>query len=86
MSDDSSPENAWTPIDRPLLRSDLNDVRETVQRMDTMLVKWYEENKAWRVQSEALMERVSRIEQRLWLPTAVSAAILVLTVIAGLVR
>lgn len=84
--DESSPENDLTPVDRPLMLSDLNDVRTVIRRMDTMLVRWYEENKLWRKQSEDMVERVSRIERRLWLPTAVSAALLVLTVVARLVR
>lgn len=84
--DESSPENDLTPVDRPLMLSDLNDVRTVIRRMDTMLVRWYEENKIWRQQSDDMVKRVSRIERRLWLPTAVSAAILVLTVVARLVR
>lgn len=84
--EETSPENDLTPVDRPLMLSDLNDVRTVIRRMDTMLVRWYEENKLWRKQSEDMVERVSRIERRLWLPTAVSAALLVLTVVARLVR
>ena len=75
-------EEQLTPIERPLLRSDLNDIRDIVHKMDTMLVNWYEENKAWRKQSEELVARVAKIEQRIWLPAIVSIAAAALAVLA----
>ncbi len=75
-------EEQRTPIERPLLLSDLNEVRKTIHRMDTLLVNWYEENKAWRAQSDQLVSRVGKIEQRLWMPAIVSMVFAALAILA----
>lgn len=75
-----------TPIERPLLRSDLNDIRDTVGRMNTMLMEWYEENKSWRKQSDETVIRVARIERNLWLPSFVSVVAAALAILARLAR
>lgn len=74
-----------TPIERPLLRSDLNKVTETIHSMETLLLRWYDENKVWRKQSNETVVRVTRIERNMWLPAFVSvvaAAVAVLTRLA----
>lgn len=85
-------EDDRTPIERPLLRSDLNEIRDIVHGMDTMLVRWYEENKLWRQQSDELakqsaelVKRVVSLERRVWVPTVVSAVAAVIAILARLV-
>lgn len=75
-------EEQRTPIERPLLRSDLNEMREIVHKMDTMLVNWYEENKRWRRQSDQLLVRVVKIERQLWFPAIVSVVAAALAILA----
>ena len=75
-------EEQLTPIERPLLRSDLNEVRDIVHKMATMLVLWYEENKQWRKQSDELVRRVTSLERRIWVPTIISAVAAVLAILA----
>lgn len=75
-------EEQRTPIERPLLRSDLNEVREIVHKMDTMLVSWYEENKRWREQSDQLLVRVVKIERQLWLPALISVVAAALAILS----
>jgi hypothetical protein len=75
-------EEQLTPIERPLLRSDLNEVRDTIHNMETLLLRWYEENKTWRNQSDRLVKRVANIERRLWVPTIISSVAAVLALLA----
>lgn len=79
-------EEQLTPIERPLLRSDLNDLRDVIHKMDTMLVAWYEENKTWHEQSDKLVKRVANIERRLWVPTVISSVAVVLALLARFAR
>ncbi len=79
-------EDDRTPIERPLLRSDLNDIRDIVHNMETMLLRWYAENKQWREQSDALVARVSNIERRLWIPTIVSSVAAIMALLARFAR
>jgi len=79
-------EEQRTPIERPLLRSDLNEVRDIVHRMDTMLVAWYQENKEWRRQSDELVRRVVKLERQVWVPTIVSALAAVVAILARVLQ
>lgn len=66
-----------TPVDRPLMLSDLNDIRRCVHSIETTQLRWYEESKA-------LTSRVARLEQRIWLPALVSVVAAALAVLARL--
>lgn len=64
-----------TPIDRPLMLSDLNDIRLIVHNIESVQLRWYEESKE-------IAGRVGRLERRVWLPAVVSVAAAILAVIA----
>lgn len=66
-----------TPIERPLLRSDLNEIRDIVRGIS-------ERQLAFHADVKGLTTRVSRIEQRLWLPALVSVVAAALAVLARL--
>lgn len=64
-----------TPVDRPLMLSDLNDIRRIVHNIESIQLKWYEESKR-------LTRRVEALEQRVWLPALVSVVAATLAVLA----
>jgi hypothetical protein len=51
MSEDR---DSLTPVDRPLMRSDLNDMRESIHRLSQTVVNGYEEAKRARAEPRAL--------------------------------
>lgn len=71
-------EDDRTPIERPLMRSDLNEIREIVHSIQTIQIAWYKESKE-------LAGRISRLERRVWLPAVVSIAAAALAVLARVV-
>jgi len=66
-----------TPIERPLLRSDLNEIRDIVHSIS-------ERQLAFHADVKNLTERVSKIEQHLWLPAVVSIVAAALALLARL--
>ncbi len=66
-----------TPIDRPLLRSDINEVRDIVRSTR-------EQQGAFHDEVKLLSGRVTTIERRLWLPALVSVAAAALAILARL--
>ncbi len=78
-----------TPIDRPLMRSDLNDIRLGVH---DLAEKMLELNQTQGELKEVLAgftlvhKRLEGIETRLWLPTAVNTFLLVLNVLSMVMR
>lgn len=75
MSQES--ESEMTPVDRPLMLSDLNDIRRIVHNIESVQLQWYEENKK-------LTVRVTALERRVWLPAVVSIVAAALAVLARL--
>lgn len=75
MSSKADLDDDFTPIDRPLLLSDLNDIRRCVHNIESVQLRWYEESKA-------LTARVGRLEAKLWLPAIVSIAAAAIAVLA----
>ena len=72
------PDDDFTPVDRPLMLSDLNDIRRIVHNIESVQLRWYEESKK-------LTLRVAALEQRVWLPALVSVVAATLAVLARLV-
>lgn len=72
------PEEDFTPVDRPLMLSDLNDIRRSVHNIESIQLRWYEESKK-------LTSRVTALEQRLWLPAIISIGAAALAVLARVV-
>jgi len=67
-----------TPIERPpLLRSDLNEIRDIVHSISQRQLAFHADVKS-------LTTRVSKIEQHLWLPALVSIVAAALAVMARL--
>lgn len=66
-----------TPIERPLLRSDLNEIRDIVRGIS-------ERQLTFHADVRSLTTRVSRLEQRLWLPALVSVVAAALAVLSRL--
>lgn len=66
-----------TPIERPLLRSDLNEIRDIVRGIS-------ERQLAFHTHIESLTTRVTSLERRLWLPATVSIVAAALVVLARL--
>ncbi len=73
-----------TPIDRPLLRSDLNEVRDIVFRISERQLLSLRQQEASNVAFSALAQRVSVMERRFWLPTVVSATLAALALLSRL--
>lgn len=75
-----------TPIDRPLLRSDINDVRDIVQEISQRQLQFLDVNAklSKRVDTADLrLDRVERaIERKLWLPALVGMVAAALAVLA----
>jgi cobalamin biosynthesis protein CobD/CbiB len=71
-------EEQLTPIERPLLRSDLNEIRDIVQGISQRQLLQYKE-------SQLVSERVTSLERRLWFPALVSIVAAALAVLARIV-
>lgn len=64
-----------TPIERPLLRSDLNDIRDIVHNISERQMEFLRGQ-------ERNEKRLTRLEQRAWLPAIVSIVAAALAVLA----
>jgi hypothetical protein len=64
-----------TPIERPLLRSDLNDIRDIVHSISERQLQFLNT-------AQATERRVTRLEQHIWLPALVSIVAAALAVLA----
>lgn len=67
-----------TPIERPLLRSDLNDIRDIVHSISERQLAFLEA-------ALATEKRVSRLEQQIWLPALISMMAAALAILARVV-
>lgn len=65
----------FTPVDRPLMRSDLNDIRAIVQNISERQLEFHAEMRG-------LTGRVTALEKRLWLPALVSIVAAAFAVLA----
>ena len=70
-------EEQRTPIERPLLRSDLNEIRDIVKAISQRQLLQYKE-------SQLVGERVTRLERRIWFPALVSIVAAALAILARL--
>lgn len=73
-----SNEEDLTPVDRPLQRSDLNDIRAIVQSIAERQLRFLES-------AQATEKRVTRLEQHIWLPALISVVAAALAVLARVV-
>jgi hypothetical protein len=64
-----------TPIDRPLTRGDLNEIRDIVHSIS-------ERQLAFVRAQEAVEKRVTRLEKQAWLPSLVAVVAAALAVLA----
>lgn len=71
-----------TPIDRPLLLSDLNDIRRCVHNIESVQLRWYEESKKQAEETAKLAREVHLLKQERWLPAIVSIVAAALAVLA----
>ena len=67
-----------TPIDRPLLRSDLNEIRDIVSNIAQRQL-------AFLRSQEAMERRVTRLEKQAWLPSLVAVVAAAFAVLARVV-
>jgi len=72
------PEEDLTPVDRPLHRSDLNDIRDIVHSISERQLQFL-------ATAQATEKRVTRLEQHLWLPALVSVVAAALAILARVV-
>ena len=70
-----------TPIDRPLMRSDLNDLREAVKEMGDRQLEMLELSKGFVILHDRVQEMQRTLTIKLWVPTVANTIVLLLNII-----
>lgn len=74
-----------TPIDRPLLRSDINDVRVIVQQISERQLEFLTIVGSHGKRLDASERRLDAVERRLWFPVLVGVVAAAMAVLARVV-
>ena len=69
-----------TPIDRPLMRSDINDLREAVRLMGDRQLEMLELAKGFSILHDEVVDMKRSLAVRLWAPTIANTIVLLLNV------
>lgn len=69
-----------TPIDRPLMRSDINDLRESVRLMGDRQLQMLELAKGFSILHDEVVDMKRSLAVRLWAPTIANTIVLLLNV------
>lgn len=74
-----------TPIDRPLLRSDIDDVRIIVRQISERQLEFLTVVSVLRKRVDTADVRLDRLERKLWIPALVGVVAAVFAVLARVV-